>query len=381
MLSSFFAYQAYGVLVVRQLYLEPPSDTTTTLTLVGQLRDGRRKDRVAPAGGDVPRPAATATATATATGRGARCVGSIVGTTLAEVLAHTAHRQVDGGAGRGERAHQIRSILQTLSPAKAALRVGGGAADRLALAMGAGSLKVVRTQRDGIDDAMPRQHASKRARRERVDAAYGSVAAALGCTAAVLATLAVLAGAAPSNALHFCRDGSVLTVLQATVAKLGEWIQTPYATSGPGDATALLDALQVEFRASSRAAEAVAAAPVWAGNEAVAGEHVRDLLRRAVCAAYPCERCADEDLAAPAAPGGGTPLRVIPLAELDDPSMLLFCSGAEADSSDDDAGACDGRSVRSARTSASASSVASNSSTASGLVEAFVDRLGVSAAV
>jgi len=385
LLSSIFPYQAHGVLTMRHLYLEPAVETTT-LTIVGQLRGGANHEAAegAETAGTAHRRATASTAQAQA--RGARCVGSIVGTTLAEVLAFTGHRQADGYSGRGERAHQIRCILNALTPAKAALREGGGGADRLALAMGAGSLKVVRTQRNAIDEALPRQHGAKRARRERIDAAYGSVAAALGYVAATLAALAVLGTASAANACFLCEGGWVCDVLRAAVTQLDEWQSSPHVTPAAHASDAqygepCLDALRVELRASRRALAAVetaeATAP-WSGSVDDAVAHVRSLIDCGVRAAYP---------PAPVPAALGSPqLRVIPLSEVEDPGLLLFCCadatrirsdrdgpyGLDGDSDDDDQ-----RSVRSARTSASGSSVASVSSTASGLAEAFVGSLGV----
>lgn len=365
---------------MRHLYLEPAVETTT-LTIVGQLRGGtghRTAEDAAEAG-----TARRRTAAPTGQARGARCVGSIVGTTLAEVLAFTGHRQTDSYSGRGERAHQIRCILNALAPAKVALREGGGGADRLALAMGAGSLKVVRTQRDAIDEALPRQHGAKRARRERIDAAYGSVAAALGYVAATLASLAVLGTASAANARLLCEGRWLCDVLRAAVTQLDEWQSSPHVASAAhaGEAQCgepCLDALRVELRASRRAlaaVEAAEAAAPWSGSVDDAVEHVRSLIDSGVRAAYPPATTPDA-LGSPA-------LRVVPLAEVEDPGLLLFCCADAArfrldregsnDGSDDD----DRRSVRSARTSASGSSVASVSSTASGLSEAFVGSLGV----
>ena len=369
---------------MRHLYLEPAVETTT-LTIVGQLRGGANHEAAeGTETGTAQRRAAAATATATAQARGARCVGSIVGTTLAEVLAFTGHRQADGYSGRGERAHQIRCILNALTPAKAALREGGGGADRLALAMGAGSLKVVRTQRNAIDEALPRQHGAKRARRERIDAAYGSVAAALGYVAATLAALAVLGTASAANACFLCKGGWVCDVLRAAATQLDEWQSSPHVTPAAHASDAqcgepCLDALRVELRASRRAlaaVEAAEAATPWSGSVDDAVAHVRSLIDCGVRAAYPPATVPDAL--------GSPQLRVIPLSEVEDPGLLLFCCADAArfgldreGSDDDDDAAADRRSVRSARTSASGSSVASASSTASGLAEAFVGSLGV----
>jgi len=370
---------------MRHLYLEPAVETTT-LTIVGQLRGGGDLGTTEEAAGtETARKRANANAVP-AQARGARCVGSIVGTTLAEVLAFTGHRQGDSYSytGRGERAHQIRCILNALAPAKVALREGGGGTDRLALAMGAGSLKVVRTQRDAIDEAMPRQHGAKRARRERIDAAYGSVAAALGYVAATLAALAVLGTASATNARFLCEGGWVCDVLRAAVTQLDEWQSSPQVTpaahaDGAQCGEPCLDALCVELRASRRALAAVEAAEAetpWSGSADDAVDHVRALIDRGVRAAYPPATVPDAL--------GSPPLRVVPLSEVEDPGLLLFCCadaarfGLGRDGSDDDGDSDDGRrSVRSARTSASGSSVASASSTASGLAEAFVGSLGV----
>ena len=368
---------------MRQLFLAPPEAETTTLTLVGQIRSPAPRDR----GG--ARPCARApSATAGAPMRGARCVGCILGSTLAEVLAHTGGRQAGHASSRGERAHQVRTILGALAHAKAAVAAGGGGADCAGLALGLGSLCAVRTQRDEIDAALPRpsHHADaadaaaaprKRGRRVRLDSAYGNLAAGLGCTAALLAALSVLTDGRPGNAVHFCRDASVRKVLRSAALQLAEWERCPHLGASRGG----LEALGVELRAMRRAADAVAATPAWDGGASEAGcaAHVRAELARAVRAAYPMPEAplARTPAAAPAA-------CVVPLSEIADPRLLLVYSGAADDDDDDDdssdegGGRRGGRSVRSARTSrtsGSGASAASAGSTASGLAEAFVDCL------
>ena len=372
---------------MRQLFLAPPEAETTTLTLVGQIRGtalrGRAREREPP-----PPPAATATATAGPPMRGARCVGCILGSTLAEVLAHTGGRQAGRASSRGERAHQVRTILGALAHAKTAVAAGGGGADCAGLALGLGSLCAVRTQRDEIDAALPRpsHHADeldaaddasaptrKRRRRVRLDSAYGNLAAGLGCTAALLAALSVLTEGRPGNAVHFCKDASVRKVLRSAALQLAEWERCPHLGASRGG----LEALGVELRAMRRAADAAAASPAWddGAPEGGCAAHVRAELACAVRAAYPMPEATPATPAAAAA----APLCVVPLSEIADPRLLLVYSGAadddDEDSSDEDGSRGRGRSVRSARTSRTSGSGASVGSTASGLAEAFVDCL------
>ena len=186
-----------------------------------------------------------------------------------------------------------------------------------------------------------------------------------------------------SNARFLCEGGWLRDVLRAAVTQLDEWQASPHVTpaahaGGAQCGEPCLDALRVELRASRRAlaaVEAAEAAAPWSGSADDAVAHVRSLIDCGVRAAYPPATVPDAL--------GSPQLRVVPLSEVEDPGLLLFCCADGArfrldregsgDGSDDD----DRRSVRSARTSASGSSVASASSTASGLAEAFVGSLGV----
>lgn len=213
LLKPFFSFQLSGDLFARRLFMAVP-EHGNEMTLVSQVPVNVPKKRSL----CVEEPSKSSNADSSkrtrtriqCDGEVSIVTGSIFGCTLANLVAHVSGRGVPG-----EKASILRSIRRFLAPAAEAVASMTGS-DRHYLATSLAACRVVRTQRPCLRELTGKH-------RVKIDSKYGHAAAGLGSTAAILATVHVLAER-PDDCAHLLHDRSLVKVLYNTRKLLKMWV-------------------------------------------------------------------------------------------------------------------------------------------------------------
>lgn len=232
-LGGFFTYQKkrgpFALLFVRRLLLSSPSSSVRSINLCelnAQHRGVTKRRRV--------RSSVASTSTANEHAREFTVQGTIFGTNLGNVVEYLRGRGLPA-----ETANLLRSIRGQLNEAAKAIPQMQGA-DRLHLARGLASCKILEEQANSIKKAEPEVFG-------KIDSRSGSAAVAIGATASLLIVFGIM-GEVPSHAAHFAADHSLIKAIGVVEESMLSWTR-----NGNFLPSTSVDAFYAELRCLQRA--------------------------------------------------------------------------------------------------------------------------------
>ena len=304
---GFFAYQGSRSLTLRRLILAEPTTSAAHLRSGVGTNTCRKRSRVS----RVERVERVEREEMVAS------CGCTFGFSLGNVVAYLQGRRIPC-----ERVHILNRIRAILAPAAQTLTSMTGA-DAPFLRLGFGSLLVVGAQRAHLPELAPGAI-------PKLDARYARAHVAIGATAAIIASVGVMASV-KEDARHLERDSSLSKVLRCAECHLRFW-KTSHGLSLPAEH---FSALQAERRALQRAV-------VGAEAAAEAGADMERQIERALAAAFPAacnvDAVSHADLCARAKRDGGATDAVASAASNGIVPLALIAglvSGTRASLSDD----------------------------------------------